>query len=89
MLAIEIDEIDWELHKKGMHRLAGNNPHAFPGRKAFSPEKPFRALGAAAGHFRTIGDLDWSDFTDIDGLDDLPLPRVDFWRITGGVTFKF
>ena len=40
-------------------------------------------------YFRTIGDLDLSDFGDIDGLDDLPLPRVDFWRVTGGITIKF
>ncbi|HEY8548408.1 MAG TPA: outer membrane beta-barrel protein [Vicinamibacterales bacterium] len=40
-------------------------------------------------YFRTADDLDIDDFTDIDGLDDLPLPNVDFWRITGGVTFRF
>jgi opacity protein-like surface antigen len=40
-------------------------------------------------YFRTIGDLSLSDFTDIGGINDLPLPRLDFWRITGGVTLKF
>lgn len=40
-------------------------------------------------YFRTIGDLSLSDFTDISGINDLPLPRLDFWRVTGGVTFKF
>jgi opacity protein-like surface antigen len=35
------------------------------------------------------GTLSWNDVTDIDGLDDLPLPKVNFWRATGGVTFKF
>jgi opacity protein-like surface antigen len=40
-------------------------------------------------YFRTVGDLSVSDFTDISGIDDLPLPRLDFWRITGGVTLKF
>jgi opacity protein-like surface antigen len=37
-------------------------------------------------YFRTVGDLDWSDFDD---LDDLPLPAVDFWRATVGVTIRF
>lgn len=59
----------------------GGGLHLFP-----SPNFGFRG---DVRYFRTIGDLDWSDFADIDGLDDLPLPRVDFWRITGGVTFKF
>jgi opacity protein-like surface antigen len=35
------------------------------------------------------GDLSWNEITDIGGLDDLPLPKVDFWRATAGVTFKF
>ena len=40
-------------------------------------------------YFRTLADLSLNDITDIDGLDDLPLPRLDFWRATVGVTFKF
>jgi opacity protein-like surface antigen len=32
--------------------------------------------------------LSLSDFTDFD-IDDLPLPGFDFWRLTGGVTFRF
>jgi opacity protein-like surface antigen len=40
-------------------------------------------------YFRTIGDLALSDFSDISGLDDLPLPRLDFWRVTGGLTIRF
>lgn len=35
------------------------------------------------------GDLSWNEITDIGGFDDLPLPKVDFWRATAGVTFKF
>jgi len=37
-------------------------------------------------YFRTVGDLDWEDFDD---LDDLPLPAIDFWRATVGVTIRF
>jgi opacity protein-like surface antigen len=39
-------------------------------------------------YFRTVGDLDWDDFSDFD-LDDLPLPAIDFWRATVGVTIRF
>lgn len=39
-------------------------------------------------YFRTIGDLDWDDFRDFD-LDDLPMPAIDFWRATVGVTIRF
>lgn len=40
-------------------------------------------------YFRTLGDLTLNDLTNIGGIDDLPLPRLDFWRATVGVTFKF
>jgi opacity protein-like surface antigen len=39
-------------------------------------------------YFRTVGDLDWEDFSDFD-LNDLPLPAIDFWRATVGVTIRF
>jgi opacity protein-like surface antigen len=35
------------------------------------------------------GAISWDDITGIGGLDDIPLPKVDFWRATGGLTFKF
>lgn len=40
-------------------------------------------------YFRSLGDLTLNDLTDIGGLDDLPLPRLDFWRATAGITFRF
>jgi opacity protein-like surface antigen len=51
---------------------------------------PSRNIGIRGDfrYFRTIGDLDWSDFRDFD-LDDLPVPAIDFWRATVGVTIKF
>lgn len=39
-------------------------------------------------HFRT-GNLSFTDLLDIGGLNDLPLPELDFWRATGGITFRF
>jgi opacity protein-like surface antigen len=39
-------------------------------------------------HFRTT-DVTFEDVTSIGGIDDLPLPSFDFWRITGGVTIRF
>lgn len=35
------------------------------------------------------GDVSFDDIVGIGGLDDLPLPELDFWRATAGVTFKF
>ena len=35
------------------------------------------------------GNLSWDDITGIEGLDDVPLPKVNFWRATGGIIFKF
>lgn len=32
--------------------------------------------------------LDLTDLSDLD-IDDIPLPGFDFWRLTGGVTFRF
>jgi opacity protein-like surface antigen len=59
----------------------GGGVHIFP--------TPNFGIRADARYFRTVGDLAWDEIRNINGLDDLPLPRVDFWRVTGGVTFKF
>jgi opacity protein-like surface antigen len=52
---------------------------------------PSRNIGIRGDvrYFRTIGDLTFDEIRDIDGLDDLPLPQVDFWRATVGVTIRF
>jgi opacity protein-like surface antigen len=54
------------------------------------------AVRGDARYFRTFEDLSLSDFDDIDvdfddfvDIGNVPLPRIDFWRITGGVTFSF
>jgi opacity protein-like surface antigen len=59
----------------------GGGVHIFP-----TQNIGFRA---DARYFRTLTDLSWDEIRDIGGLDDLPLPRVDFWRVTGGITLKF
>ncbi len=59
----------------------GGGLHLFP--------SPNFGIRGDVRYFRTLDDLTLDDFDDIDGLDDLPLPRIDFWRVTGGVTFKF
>lgn len=46
-------------------------------------------LRADVRYFRRIGDVSIDDLTGVGGLDDLPLPRLDFWRATAGVTFRF
>jgi opacity protein-like surface antigen len=52
---------------------------------------PSRSIGLRADvrYFRTLGDLTLGDLTDFGGLDDLPIPEFDFWRVTGGVTLRF
>lgn len=40
-------------------------------------------------YFRTLGNISLNDLAELGGIDDLPLPRLDFWRATVGVTFKF
>lgn len=52
---------------------------------------PSRNIGIRGDvrYFRSLGDLTLDDLTDIDGLDDLPLPELDFWRATAGVTIRF
>lgn len=40
-------------------------------------------------YFRTVGELTLSDLTDFGGLDSLPIPEFDFWRVTGGITLRF
>jgi len=46
-------------------------------------------LRADVRYFRRIGDISIDDLTGVGGLDDLPLPRLDFWRATAGVTIRF
>jgi opacity protein-like surface antigen len=52
---------------------------------------PSKSIGLRGDvrYFRTLGDLTLGDLTDFDGLDDLPIPEFDFWRVTGGVTLRF
>lgn len=49
---------------------------------------PSFGIRADVRYFRTIGELSLDDVDDLLGFD-LPLPDFDFWRVTGGVTFKF
>jgi opacity protein-like surface antigen len=46
---------------------------------------PNIGLRADVRRFQT-GDVSWEDIAD---LEDLPLPKFDFWRATAGVTIKF
>jgi opacity protein-like surface antigen len=52
---------------------------------------PSRNIGLRGDlrYFRTAGNITLSDLTNIGSIDDLPLPRLDFWRATAGVTFRF
>jgi opacity protein-like surface antigen len=45
-------------------------------------------LRADIRRFQT-GNMSWDDITSVGGLDTLPLPEANFWRATGGITFKF
>jgi len=52
---------------------------------------PSRSIGLRGDvrYFRTLGDITLGELTNIGGLDDLPIPEFDFWRVTGGVTLRF
>jgi opacity protein-like surface antigen len=59
----------------------GGGVHVFPWRNF--------GLRGDVRYFRTLADITLGDLTNIGGIDDLPLPRLDFWRATAGVTFRF
>jgi opacity protein-like surface antigen len=59
----------------------GGGVHIFPSRNF--------GIRADLRYFRPVGDVTLDELRGIDGLDDLPLPSLDFWRLTGGVTFRF
>jgi hypothetical protein len=40
-------------------------------------------------YFRTVGDITFGNLAAIGEATDLPLPRLDFWRVTAGVTVRF
>ena len=60
----------------------------FGGGVILFPSRTFGIRGDVR-YFRTLGDLTLGDLTDFGGLDDLPIPEFDFWRVTGGVTLRF
>lgn len=51
---------------------------------------PSQSIGIRADlrYFRSVGDLTLDDLDDLIGFD-LPIPDFDFWRLTGGLTFRF
>lgn len=52
---------------------------------------PSRNIGLRGDvrYFRTIGDLTLDELVEGGGLEDLPIPEFDFWRVTGGVVLRF
>ena len=58
----------------------GGGVHLFP--------TPSVGIRGDVRHFRTT-DVTFDDILDIGGIDELPLPEFDFWRVTAGVTIKF
>jgi opacity protein-like surface antigen len=49
---------------------------------------PSIGIRADLRYVRTVGDLTLDDVDELLGFD-LPLPDFDFWRVTGGITFRF
>jgi opacity protein-like surface antigen len=60
----------------------------FGGGVILFPSRTFGLRGDVR-YFRTLGELTLGDLTDFGGLDDLPIPEFDSWRVTGGVTLRF
>ena len=49
--AVEIDDVDGKPHKKGVDRLAWNDPEGFARGKVGAPKKAFAAGGGPVGNF--------------------------------------
>ena len=57
MLAIEIDQVNWESHEEGVYRLTGNDPHTLPRCENFPSKETFGTLRAGACDLCFVGNL--------------------------------
>lgn len=57
VFAIEIDEIDGELHGEGVDGFAGDDPEALAGAQAGAAEQAFAAARGGAGKFYVVANL--------------------------------
>src|SRR3981081_3607458 len=57
LLAVEIDEVDRELHVEGVDGLTGNDPKTFSGGKFASSQQASSARCAIVGNLHAISEL--------------------------------
>jgi len=55
ILAVQIDEVDRELHEEGVHGFTGEDPQTLTGREPRAPQQALTAPGAAVGDFQAGG----------------------------------
>ena len=54
VLAVEIDQVNGKLHEERVHRLAGNNPKAFPLCQSLASQQALVSLLAGIGRLDTF-----------------------------------
>jgi hypothetical protein len=54
--AVQIDEVDWELHAEGVHGFTGEYPQTFARRKPLAPQQTLSTLCAFVGDFHVAGE---------------------------------
>ena len=55
MAAIQIDEIDWKLHAKGVHSFTGQYPKTFAVRELLPSQQTLSARGTLIGKCDVAG----------------------------------
>jgi hypothetical protein len=56
-VAVQVNEIDGELHAKGVYSFAGEDPQTFSGPEPLTAQQTLSALRAVIRHFRPMGKL--------------------------------
>lgn len=56
-VAVQVNEIDGELHAEGVYSFAGEDPQTFSGPKPLTAQQTLSALRAVIRHFRAMGKL--------------------------------
>ena len=53
--AIQIDQVNGELHEEGVYGFTGEDPQAFSGSQPRAPQQALATPGTAVGHFQAGG----------------------------------
>lgn len=56
LTSVEVDEVDWKLHKEGVHRFTGYDPQALIGGKARVFQQPLASVWASVSNLDALGE---------------------------------